>query len=123
MTKSILYCSFFLLIAPSTLHSGELDEGELICVLKDVGFEAEEARAIYKQVDSDGEGGVSLEEFEEWFMKNQRQQNMRLKMPVAMTFKSLEVREACAVPISLLCISPMPPLFAGEHREAHHCTA
>ena len=71
-------------------NSGELDEEELICVLTDVGFETSEAQAIYQQVNSDGEGGVSLEEFEDWFMKNQRQTNQRLKVPIVMNYKSLE---------------------------------
>ena len=39
-----------LLLLPLPPLSGELDEQELVCVLKDVGFEEEEARIIYKQV-------------------------------------------------------------------------
>jgi len=60
-----------------------------VCVLKDVGFDEEEAHKVYAQVDSDGEGGVSLAEFEAWMMKNQREQSVRMKPPVRMTFAAL----------------------------------
>ena len=60
-----------------------------MCVLKDVGFEEDEAHKVFAQVNGDGQGGVSLEEFEEWMMKNQREQSVRMKPPVKMTYVAL----------------------------------
>eukprot|EP00798_Chlamydomonas_sp_ICE-L_P026372 gene26372-17466_t len=44
--------------------SGELDEDEFVKVLSFAGFREEEASALFHQINTDGEGGVSLEEFE-----------------------------------------------------------
>ncbi len=46
--------------------SGELDEDELVNVLGVAGFTEEEAHAIFKEVDVDKGGSVSMDEFETW---------------------------------------------------------
>jgi len=69
--------------------SGELDESEFIEVLKATGFTEEEAELIFKEVNTDGDGGVSIAEFETWWMLSQRQQNQRHRKAVIMTGEGL----------------------------------
>ena len=47
--------------------SGELDEEEFVQVLVSAGWEQAEALGIFQEVNTDGEGGVGLEEFEAWW--------------------------------------------------------
>ena len=47
--------------------SGELDEGEFVQVLVSAGWDQAEALDVFFEVNSDGEGGVGLEEFEAWW--------------------------------------------------------
>ena len=47
--------------------SGELDEDEFVEVLMSAGWEQAEAHEVYSDVNTDGEGGVGLDEFEAWW--------------------------------------------------------
>ncbi|GAX86020.1 hypothetical protein CEUSTIGMA_g13435.t1 [Chlamydomonas eustigma] len=69
--------------------SGELEEAEFVAVMVNVGFDVEQARATYYEINSDGEGGVSLPEFEAWFLASEKTKRKAKKKPVAMTYKSL----------------------------------
>lgn len=46
--------------------SGELDSEEFVAALGAAGFDEDEAQEIYEKVNTDGDGGVSIEEFEQW---------------------------------------------------------
>ncbi|GAX85778.1 hypothetical protein CEUSTIGMA_g13193.t1 [Chlamydomonas eustigma] len=46
-------------------------------------------RATYYEINSDGKGGVSLPEFEAWFLASEKTKRKAKKKPVAMTYKSL----------------------------------
>lgn len=50
-----------------TLHCGELDEEQFVMALQSAGFEADDALKVFYDVNTDGEGGVSLDEFEAWW--------------------------------------------------------
>ncbi|GAX76665.1 hypothetical protein CEUSTIGMA_g4111.t1 [Chlamydomonas eustigma] len=52
--------------------SGELDKEEFVTVLGVAGFEAAEAADIFDQVNTDGGDGVSIVEFEQWWVESQR---------------------------------------------------
>eukprot|EP00798_Chlamydomonas_sp_ICE-L_P004960 gene4960-34740_t len=48
--------------------SGSLDEDEFVAVLSTAGFSFAESLQIFNEVNTDGDDGVSLEEFETWWI-------------------------------------------------------
>jgi len=85
--------------------SGELDEDEFVEVLKQTGFEEQEARSIFLKINTDGEGGISMEEWEEWWLDAQRSEKLRSKGPANMTgsglLSSLEKLTGVAIRLEL----------------------
>ncbi|KAG2447935.1 hypothetical protein HYH02_007388 [Chlamydomonas schloesseri] len=51
-------------------QSGELDEDEFVSAMELTGHTAAEAAGIFHQIDTDGSGAVSWEEFRTWYTSN-----------------------------------------------------
>ena len=75
-----------------------------------------------RQVDSDDGGGVSLQEFEAWFLANQRQQNLCVKKPAVMTHAALADNLDKMVHVSAGCPQCLAPLSAQSIPASHMVT-
>lgn len=58
-----------------------LQSATLLCVASDAGWNVEDAHTAFLEVNTDGQGGVSLDEFEQWWLKrNQDDVSQRVAM-------------------------------------------
>eukprot|EP00798_Chlamydomonas_sp_ICE-L_P004954 gene4954-34733_t len=72
-----------------TEGKGVLDEGQFLEVLELAGFEKEEADKVLKQSKRETKDGVTIIEFEMWWMQSQRQNEALYRRPVVMTTEAL----------------------------------
>eukprot|EP00955_Chlamydomonas_euryale_P027734 292791-Chlamydomonas_euryale.AAC.3 len=80
------------MIAPCGHQNDSLTQGGLRALymrLNPAGFEEQEARSIFLKINTDGEGGISMEEWEEWWLDAQRSEKLRSKGPANMTGSGL----------------------------------
>lgn len=55
-------------------HSGTLDGDEFVHAMQLLGFSPEEVVTMFKEIDQDGSGEISYDEFEAWYVNNHRKQ-------------------------------------------------
>ena len=61
-------------------HSGTLDEEEFVYAMSTTAeFTEEEAMTMFKEIDADGSGEVTFDEFQTWWIANERKKHSIMK--------------------------------------------
>jgi Ca2+-binding EF-hand superfamily protein len=53
-------------------NSGTLDEEEFVHAMEQIGCSSDDSVAVFKEIDIDGSGEVSFQEFKSWFFENEK---------------------------------------------------